>query len=76
MSSTREKGTENRHGIGQHADPNRSPTGLNTGQRESVKNPEVDYAARRRGSERPRRERRQGRRQVKWNQILVETRVT
>jgi hypothetical protein len=39
MSSTSEKETENRHGIGQHADPNHGPIGLNTGQRTIVRNP-------------------------------------
>ena len=37
MSSTSEKGTENRHGVGQHADANRGPTGLNSGQRTIVR---------------------------------------
>ena len=37
MSSTSEKGTENRHGVGQHADPNHGPTGLNTGQRTIIR---------------------------------------
>jgi hypothetical protein len=31
--------SESRMGIGQHRAPNHSPTGLNSGQRESVKNP-------------------------------------
>jgi hypothetical protein len=37
MSSTNERGTENRHGIGQHIDANRGPTGLNSGQRTIVR---------------------------------------
>ena len=31
--------SESRMGIGQHRAPNHGPTGLNSGQRESVKNP-------------------------------------
>ena len=37
MSSTSEKGTENRHGIGEHIAPNRGPTGLNSGQRTIIR---------------------------------------
>jgi hypothetical protein len=37
MSSTSEKGTENRHGIGQHRQANHGPAGGNTGQRSVVR---------------------------------------
>jgi hypothetical protein len=40
MSATNEKDYGSKAGIGQHIDPNRGPTGINSGQRSTVRNPE------------------------------------